>query len=119
MASVVYPLILFLFIFGAASTYINDSGLYSHKLPETGLASNSSQAQEYNDAMVSASSDANSFNTQSMWMLGKCVIGGVLAIFTLGPLLISYGIPVGMAGFLISPIGIIAAYWVVGMWLGR
>lgn len=119
MASIVYPLLLFLFIFGAASTFLNGSGMYQHQLPETGLVSNSSQASELNAAAQSAASNPDTYNFQIIFLMGQCVAGGILAILTLGPLLISYGVPPSLAAYAISPLGIILLFWVIEMVFAR
>lgn len=119
MASIVYPLILFIFIFGAGTTFINETGLYTQKLPTSGIVSSTDQANEFNLALTNSSKDSGLNAYEQMWLMGKCVLGGVLAIFTLGPLLASYGIPLGMIGFLLSPLGIVLVFWLVEMWLGR
>jgi hypothetical protein len=119
MASIVYPLILFIFIFGAATTFINETGLYSAKLPESGIVSNTDQANEFNDALTKSSKDSGLNAYEQMYLMGKCVFGGIFAIFTLGPLLDSYGVPLGMQGFLLSPLGIVLVFWLIEMWLGR
>lgn len=121
MTSVVYPLILLIFIFGASATFINETGLYTHKLPVTGAGYNGSEANQINTALVSSaqSGNSNDFNIQSLVMLGKCILGGVSAIFTLGPLLASYHVPAPMIAWLISPLGIILAFWFVEQWMGR
>ena len=119
MANIIYPLIIFLFVIGATMTMINETGLYSQKLPETGLATNTSQASEFNEALVQSSTDANTFNIESLFLLGKCLIGGLTAIFTLGPLLTNIGVPGGVILWILSPLGIVLVFWMVEMWLGR
>lgn len=119
MASIVYPLLLFLFIFGATATFLNSADLYEHQLPDSGLASNSSDPTELNEAMMSATDDQTSFSFRIFFLLGECIAGGILAIVTLGPLLISYGVPESMAAYAISPLGLILLFWIFEMWLGR
>lgn len=119
MASIVYPLILFIFIFGAGLTYINETGLYAVKLPTSGVQSSTAQAEEFNNALTETSKGTGMSTTEQIWLMGKCLIGGVMAIFTLGFLLQSFGIPLGMIGFLLSPLGIVLAFWLVEMYLGR
>jgi hypothetical protein len=119
MASIVYPLLLFLFIFGAASTFLNSTGLYEHTLPTSGLNSNTTEATTFNSAIQNAASDSTSYNYQTIFMMGQCIAGGITTIVTLGPLLISYGVPESMAAYAISPLGIILLFWVVEMIFAR
>jgi hypothetical protein len=119
MASIVYPLLLFLFIFGAASTFLNGSGMYQHQLPETGLVSNTSQASDLNSAVQGAAGNQDTYNFQIIFLMGQCIAGGILAILTLGPLLISYGVPPSLAAYAISPLGIVLLFWVIEMVFAR
>jgi hypothetical protein len=119
MASVVYPLILFIFIFGSGLTFINETGLYAVKMPTSGVSADISQAETLNEAMTETSKSGGMSTTEQIWLMGKCLIGGVMAIFTLGPLLQSFGIPGGMIVFLISPLPIVVSFWLIEMYLGR
>jgi hypothetical protein len=84
MASVVYPMILFIFIIGAGMTYINETGLDEIKVPESGVVSNLSQASGTNTALLESSKDSGLNYIEMMQLMGKTVFGGLLAIFTLG-----------------------------------
>jgi F0F1-type ATP synthase assembly protein I len=119
MANVIYSIILFIFIFGATVTYINDSGMYTIKLAESGASSDISQAQELNTALTETSKSTSLSVIDQLYIIGTSITGGLLAVFTLGPLLASMGVPLGMIGMLISPLGIVAAFWVIEMWTGR
>jgi hypothetical protein len=124
MANVIYSIILFVFIFGATVTYINDPygtgvGLYDVSIPESGVQSNLSQAQQLNTALTETSKTTQMSVIDQLYIIGTSITGGLLAVFTLGPLLQSLGVPVGIAGLFISPLGIVAAFWVIEMWTGR
>lgn len=119
MASIVYPIIIFIFIFGAGMTYINETNLYAVKMPETGVQSNLSQASQLNTALTETSKSSQLSSIDQMYIIGSSVVGGLMAIFTLGPLLISMGVPVGLAGWFLSPMGFVIAMWVIEMWTGR
>lgn len=119
MASIVYPMILFIFIFGAGMTYINETGLYAIKMPESGITTNTSQASTFNTALTESSKESGLSVIEQVWLMGKCVLGGIVAILTLGPLLSSFGIPGGLIVFIISPLGIILVFWLIEMWLAR
>jgi hypothetical protein len=119
MANVIYTIILFVFIFGATVSYVNDSGLYKIKLAESGTSSDITQAQKLNTALTETSKSTGMSVTDQLYIIGTSITGGLLAVFTLGPLLASMGVPLGMIGMLISPLGIVAAFWVIEMWTGR
>lgn len=120
MANIVYSLIILIFVFGASCTLLNESGLYTYKLPTSGVGYNTSQAQEMNTALVSsASSEGNGFGLTSLLIVGKIVVGGITAIFTLGPLLKSFGAPDTIVIWALSPLGIVLVFWVVEYWLQR
>lgn len=119
MANVIYQIILFVFIFGSAVTYINDSGMYEIKIPESGVTTDLTQAQQLNTALTETSKNSQMSVTDQLYIIGTSITGGLLAVFTLGPLLQSMGVPLGIAGLFISPLGIVAAFWVIEMWTGR
>ena len=127
MANVIYPMILFIFIFGAFTTFINETDLYCRpnnpdscmKMPSSGVESQLQQANETNEAFLKTTSNPIMGMWDQLFIMGKCIVGGLVALFTIGFLLQSYGIPAGLAGFLISPLGIVAVFWILEMWLGR
>ena len=119
MANVIYSIILFIFIFGATVSYINDSGMYEIKIPESGVQSDIGQAQQLNTALTETSKSTQMSAIDQLYIIGTSITGGLLAVFTLGPLLASMGVPLGLVGMLISPLGIVAAFWVIEMWTGR
>jgi hypothetical protein len=119
MVNIIYSLLLFVFIFGAASTFLNSSGLYEHQLPTSGLESNTSQATQFNIALEDAASDSSIYNFKIIWMMGQCISGGIIAIITIGPLLESYNVPAPLIAWIISPLGIVLVFWIIEMVLGR
>jgi hypothetical protein len=119
MVNIVYPLLIFVFVFGAATTFINTSGLYQHQLPNSGLAANTSQPSDFNSAIQGATSNQAAYSFQTIFLLGQVIAGGITAIITLGPLLISYGVPASMTVFLISPIGFVVVFWIIELIFGR
>lgn len=119
MANIIYSIILFVFIFGATVSYINDSGMYVIKIPESGATTDLNQAQQLNTALTETSKSTQMSAIDQLYIIGTSITGGLLAVFTLGPLLQSMGVPLGIAGLFISPLGIVAAFWVIEMWTGR
>lgn len=121
MANMIYPLLIFIFVFGSVSAYITESKLYNYNLPSSGAETNVSDIQEANEAILQSSkaSDTGFSNLEWYLILGKSLVGGALAVVTLGPLMESYGIPAGMAGMVVSPLGIVLAFYLAEYWLGR
>jgi hypothetical protein len=119
MASIVYPMILFIFCFAAVSAGINELGMYEYKLPTTGLNAQLTDIQEINTGMVETGKNPALFAIDQIVMFGKCIVAGLTAIFTLKPLLDSYNIPTGIYGMFLSPISFVVLMWIGEYWLGR
>lgn len=125
MANMVIPILLFIFIFGAVAGYINETGLYSavYTLPTDNMSVSQgtvTEMQESAEKMASSDQAASGWIYIDWIVLGlKSVGAGLLAVFTLGPLLQSFGIPVGMAGMFVSPLGFIGMMYIIGYITGR
>jgi hypothetical protein len=119
MASIVYPMILFIFCFAAVSAGINQMGLYEYKLPTTGVTAQLDDIQEINTGMVETGKNPALLAIDQLTMFGKCIVAGLLAIVTLGPLMASYGIPASIYTMFISPLGFVVLMWIGEYWLGR
>jgi hypothetical protein len=119
MSNIIYPAIIFIFILGAGMTFINETGLYAMKMPETGAQSDLDQAREVNTALVETSKESGLSVVEQITLLGQCVVGGLLAILTLGPMLASFGIPDSMIIYMLSPLGFVVVFWIIELWLGR
>ena len=119
MSNVVYPLIIFLFVFAAGAVFLNATGMYTYKLPESGLSQNTSQALDYNTALKESSTDANTFNLEILWQMGAYLGAILTAILTLDKTLAAYGVPMEMILFVLAPLGVVLVFWIIEMWLGR
>jgi hypothetical protein len=120
MSNMVIPIVVLVFAFGAFGTYINSTGLYKYQAPESGASMmNTTSLSDMNQGLLATAQNPWYAPMLQLSILANSVIGGVIAIFTLGPLLTSYGIPLGLAGVFISPAAIILAMWMFQMWLGR
>lgn len=117
--NIIYPMIIFVFVFGSAVTFLNDSGMYGTHIPTTGAQVSLDQAREISSSLEQSSTASGFSYTEQLSLLGKSLFGGVLAVLSLGFLLKDLGIPISLVGFLISPLGIAVAFWLVEMWLGR
>lgn len=125
MASIVYTAILFVFIFGAGLTYINDTRLYCIGedgicMPDSGITTSTEQANETGQAMLR---EANSPSTFSSWtQLGymfHAIWGGITGLFLFSALLENFGIPGALVGFLLSPLALVVIFWLAEYFLGR
>lgn len=119
MSNIIYPAIIFIFIFGAGMTFINETNLYAVKMPESGVQTELSQAQEANEALVQTSKDSGLSSIEQITLIGQCVVGGIIAVLTLGPILASFGIPNSIIIYLLSPLGFVLVFWIIELWLGR
>jgi hypothetical protein len=120
MASIVYTAILFVFIFGAGLTYINDTGLYEQRMPDSGITTSTENANQTGQVMLHEAEHPSTFSTwNQLGMMFHAIWGGIVALFTIGFLLESFGIPPGLVGFLISPLAIIVVFWLAEYFLGR
>ena len=114
MASMAYPILVFIFIFGAVAGYVNETGLYTsvYTIPHGSSVMTEGSVQELTtQAQAVNPSPLSYLDWISLFI--KVIAAGVTALFTLGPLLESFGIPSGMAGMFVSPLGIILAFWLV------
>ena len=119
MANMVYPILIFIFAFGAAVTFINETGIYAERLPESGIESTLQQVNDTNAAMLEASKEPSFTIVEQAMIFGRSVVGGVIAIFTLGPMLAQLGFPIGTVGVILSPLGIVLLFWLFEVWMGR
>lgn len=119
MSNIIYPAIIFIFIVGAGMTFINETNLYSMKMPESGAQSDLEQAREVNTALVETSKESGLSAIEQITLLGQCVFGGLIAILTLGPMLASFGVPQNMIIYMLSPMGFVVVFWIIELWLGR
>ena len=119
MSSIIYPALIFIFAFGAVCTYINEIGIYEEHLPESGVTATLQQVNDTNTAMLDASKNSGLNGIEQLGLFGKSVLGGVIAIFTLQPLIVSMGFPIGMAGLFVSPLGIVLLFTLFEWWFGR
>lgn len=125
MSNMIYPILLAIFVFASVTTYINDSGLYSGYgvvIPTEGMSPVTTQLEQVNEtnrAMLGASKDSGFSVLEQFWIFGKAFVGGIIALFTLGPLLQSLGVPIGMAGMILSPLGFVFLMFLYEMFFGR
>jgi hypothetical protein len=119
MSNVIYPILILIFAFGATVAYINETGLYEQKLPESGVTATLQQVNDTNTAMLESSKNPLFSAIEQASIFGKVIFGGVLALFTIGPTLAALGIPTGMVGVFLSPLGIVLLFAIFEWWFGR
>lgn len=128
MASIVYAALLFVFLMGAGITYMNDAGFYCNtnhpdtctKLPDSGLTSDQRQANDTSQALMYEAQHPSATSTWNQIGIGfHSLFGGVMSLFTFGFLLQDMGVPVGLWGFLLSPMALVISWWAIGFWTGR
>lgn len=119
MGSIIYHILLAIFIFASVTAYINESGLYSMNLPTSRASVQLNEVQKLNEGLSEETMNPGISMINQLSVFGKSIWAGFIALFSLGPMLESYGIPAGMAGMLISPIGFVAIFWLFEVWLGR
>jgi hypothetical protein len=125
MSNMVIPILLTIFAFGAVAGYINETGLYSghYTIPTTNTNLSQGSVTEMHDTAERAA-DSNMVTTGLVYVewivIGlKSVGAGILALFTLGPLLESFGMPMGMAGMFLSPMAFVAMMYLISYITGR
>ena len=119
MTSMVYPILIFIFLLGSVSAGINGLNIYEQKLPVSGAAMQMKEVESINAQMVETGKNPALMLVDGLVMMGKCVVAGLLAIVTLGPLLDSYHIPSGIYGMFLSPLAFVVVMWLFELWLGR
>lgn len=104
-----YKIALCLFIFGAVITGLNSSGLFPATLPEAGI-------NQYDQATVEDLSGSASGELNPLFTLGiiqvfvSSVIAGVIAVLSIIPLMMQFGVPLWMAMMIQGPIWFVCAW---------
>jgi len=113
-----YKLMLVLFIFGAVIGAINEAGLYSTVLPESGATINEAEVTEITGSL--SDSTVNPFTViQILMSCGKVLIGGMLSIVTIIPTMVSFGVPLVWASMVQAPIWLIEVWGVYEFYTGH
>ena len=101
-----YKVVMAVFIFGAVISGINDSGIFAYKLPETSL--NTPGQAEVRELTNSTGNVENPLALASATITFlKALSGGLLAVFTILPMLLAFGCPAWLAGIIQAPIWLI------------
>jgi len=113
-----YRLIFILFTLGFVATGINASGLFPVAVPEPGF--NNVTETQVTEMTEQASGELSPLFILSflVWFV-KAILGGLLAILTIIPLLLSWGCPLWIAGIIQGPIWVVCLYGVFGTITGN
>lgn len=104
----IYKIALAIFIFAAVSTGINDSGLMPVAIPESNI--NQMDQADVQDLTESASGDVNPLFTIGFVIIAiKSIVAGLVAIFSILPLLISWGFPLWIGMIFQAPLWFVEA----------
>jgi len=121
-----YDIMLVLFILGAMSQGFNELGFFDHSVPDSGLTLDESVVSEVHTGALNQST--NDFNLIEVIKSFMAVIGsGILAMFTIIPLVMGYMTMVGvdagtaliMAGILQAPVTFVTLFGLYEFWTGR
>ena len=116
--NVLYQIVLFLFILGAVTQGFNEYNVFGVALPNTGLTLESDRAESLHQGALKQ--PTSEFNWVEVLRTFMSVIGaGVLAVFTIIPLAIKYGVPLGLAIILQAPVTLVTIFGLWEWWMGR
>ena len=95
-----YTILLTLFIFGFVTAGINESGMFSHQLPETEMNFNDTSVSEVTKGVEAVGT--NPLSVVSMVIVFfRVLASAVLALVTILPILMSWGVPI-WAGMMVQ-----------------
>lgn len=118
MASILYPMVLFMFCFGAFAGFVSSSGMYDLTLPVTGLVIGESEARNLQEGALQQ--PTSEFNWVEILRMFMAVIGeGLLAAFCVAPLLVAFGFPIPMAAIIGGPQAFVVIHGLWDYWLQR
>ena len=95
-----YTILLTLFIFSFVTSGINESGMFSHKMPETDIGFNDSHVQEITEGVQAAGTNPVSI-ISIIGLFFRIFASAVLALITILPILSSWAVPV-WAGMMVQ-----------------
>ena len=107
-----YAILLTLFVFGFVTAGINESGMFSHQMPETDIGFNESDVQE----ITEGTSNVGTNPVSAIAMIGlflRVFASAVLALVTILPILMSWGCPIWAAMMVQGPVWLVE---VVGLY---
>ena len=107
-----YAILLTLFIFGFVTAGINESGMFTHKMPETNIGFDESDVQEVTEGTQAVGTNPVS----AIAMIGvflRVFASAVLALVTILPILMSWGCPIWAGMMVQGPIWLVE---VVGLY---
>jgi hypothetical protein len=103
-----YKIALSIFIFAAVCTGINDSGIFTITVPESNV--NQMEQADVQDLTDTASGEVTGLFTIGFVIVAiKSIIAGLVAIFSILPLLTSWGVPLWIGMIFQAPLWFVEA----------
>lgn len=121
-----YDILLFLFVLGAVSQGFNELGFFGIDVPDAGVTLSDDNVREIHESALSQST--NEFNWIEVIKSFMSVIGaGILAMFTIIPMVAGMMIAVGVDGtfayasaaILQAPVTFVTLFGLYEFWTGR
>ena len=101
-----YVILLVLFVAGFVTAGINESGMFSHKIPATDIGFNESDVQEITEGVQGVGT--NPIATLAViGMFFRVFASAVLALITILPMLMSWGCPLWAAMMVQGPVWLV------------
>ena len=107
-----YAILLCLFIFGFVTAGINESGMFAQQMPATDIGFNESDVQEITEGTQGIGTNPVSALAMIAMFL-RIFASAVLALITILPILMSWGVPVWAAMMIQGPVWLVE---VVGLY---
>lgn len=95
-----YTILLTLFIFGFVTSGINESGMFTHKMPETDIGFNDTSVQEITEGAQNVGTNPVSI-ISLIGTFFRIFAAAVIAMITIVPIFASWGVPI-WAGMMIQ-----------------
>ena len=114
-----YKLVLCLFIFGLVAGAINESGLSSTvTIPASNVEITEADAESLTEGVGTTGINALSL-ISVVFTFGKVIGSAVLAVFTVLPLLLSFGVPELIAVVIQTPIWLVEIFGLYQLYTGH
>ena len=107
-----YTILLTLFVFGFVTSGINESGIFSHDMPETQIGFSDTDVQEITGGAQAVGISPVSVISMVM-IFFRVLASAVLALITILPILMSWGCPIWAGMMVQGPVWLVE---VVGLY---
>lgn len=114
---ILYKIMLVIFTFGAVAGAINAFGLYSAKVPETGFELSEASVTDLTQATNEVA--LGPFTVISILLtVGRVLASGFLAVLSIIPMLMQYGVPAIAAAMVQAPVWLVEAWGLYQFYTG-